>query len=132
MMPALEEYFSQKLLCHLNIIPFALLDYGSVEKLIRLKLRNFAQTLDANFGLELSYAPEVIRFLVQETLWRGPATRPIEKILEQHLYSAVAHELVSHGEEKNRPKRLLLQLNDAGQLLRCEFVSPGDATLYKM
>ncbi|MDR3490576.1 MAG: AAA family ATPase [Gammaproteobacteria bacterium] len=132
MMPTLEEFFSQKLLRHMNIVPFSLLDYSSLEKLVRLKLNNFANILDKNFGLELSYAPEVIRFLVQETLWRGSSTRPIDKILEQHLYSAVAHELVAHGEEINRPKRLLLQLNDAGQLLRCEFVSPGDATLYKM
>ncbi|MDR3478104.1 MAG: AAA family ATPase [Gammaproteobacteria bacterium] len=132
MMPALETYFSMKILRHLNIVPFILLDYPGVEKIIRLKLKQLSKQLDTNHGIELSYAPETIRFLVQETLWRGESTRPIDKILDQHLFSCVAHELVSHMDDKNRPKRLLLQLNDAGQLLRCEFVSTNDATLYKL
>lgn len=132
MMPALETYFSMKILRHLNIVPFILLDYPGVEKIIRLKLKQLAKQLDTNHGIELSYAPETIRFLVQETLWRGESTRPIDKILDQHLFSCVAHELVSHMDDKNKPKRLLLQLNDAGQLLRCELVSPSDATLYKL
>jgi len=129
-MPALETYFSIKILSHLNIVPFILLDYASVEKIIRLKLKQLTQQLEQNYGIELSYAPETIRFLVHETVWRHDSMRPIDKILEQHLYSCVAHELISRLDDKNRTKRLLLQLNDAGQLLRCEFVLPNDATLY--
>lgn len=132
LMPSLETYFSMKILRHLNIVPFILLDYPGVEKIIHLKLKQLAKQLDNQYGIELSYAPETVRFLVQETLWRGDSGRPIEKILDQHLYSCVAHELISHMDEKNKPKRLLLQLNDAGQLLRCESISPNDATLYKL
>lgn len=132
LMPALETYFSMKILRNLNIVPFILLDYPGIEKIIHLKLKQLAKQLDSQYGIELSYAPETVRFLVQETLWRGDHGRPIEKILDQHLYSCVAHELISHMDEKNKPKRFLLQLNDAGQLLRCESVSPNEATLYKL
>jgi ATP-dependent Clp protease ATP-binding subunit ClpA len=132
MMPALETYFSSKLLRQLNIVPFSLLDYTPIEKIIRLKLKALAKQLDGSYGIELAYSPEVVRFLVQETLWRGETTRPIDKTLEQHLYSCVAHELLSHSEDKTKPKRLQLQLNDAGQLLRCEFVATAEATLYQL
>jgi ATP-dependent Clp protease ATP-binding subunit ClpA len=133
MMPALETYFSMNLLRQLNIIPFALLDYSGIEKIVRVKLKALARQLETQFSIELTYSPEVIRFLVQETLWRGETTRPIDKTLEHHLYSCVAHELLAHMDDKNRPKRLQLQLNDAGQLLRCEFLQATEATtLYQL
>jgi ATP-dependent Clp protease ATP-binding subunit ClpA len=133
MMPALETYFSMNLLRQLNIIPFALLDYAGIEKIVRVKLKALSRQLETQFSIELTYSPEVIRFLVQETLWRGETTRPIDKTLEHHLYSCVAHELLAHMDDKNRPKRLQLQLNDAGQLLRCEFLQATEATtLYQL
>jgi ATP-dependent Clp protease ATP-binding subunit ClpA len=133
MMPALETYFSMNLLRHLNIVPFALLDYAGIEKIVRLKLKALTKQLDTHFTIELTYSPEVVRFLVQETLWRGETTRPIDKTLEHHLYSCVAHELLSHIDDKNRPKRLQLQLNDSGQLLRAEFLQSADtSTLYQL
>jgi ATP-dependent Clp protease ATP-binding subunit ClpA len=133
MMPALETYFSTNLLRHLNVVPFALLDYAGIEKIVRLKLKGLAKQLDTHFSIELTYSPEVVRFLVQETLWRGETTRPIDKTLEHHLYSCVAHELLAHIDDKNRPKRLQLQLNDAGQLLRAEFLQSADTTtLYQL
>jgi ATP-dependent Clp protease ATP-binding subunit ClpA len=130
--PILETHFSPHLLSHLNLIPFTLLDYTSLEKIIRLKLKLLAKQLDTNFGIELTYAPEVIRFLVQETLWQGEQTKSVDKVLDQHLLSCVAHELVLHIDDKNRPKRLLLQLNDAGQVLRCEFIAENEAILFNL
>jgi ATP-dependent Clp protease ATP-binding subunit ClpA len=133
MMPALETYFSMNLLRQLNIIPFALLDYAGIEKIVRMKLKALTKQLETQFTIELTYSPEVVRFLVQETLWRGETTRPIDKTLEHNLYSCVAHELLAHMDDKNRPKRMQLQLNDAGQLLRCEFLTANEATtLYQL
>jgi ATP-dependent Clp protease ATP-binding subunit ClpA len=128
--PALEQTFSNTLLRHLNLVPFGLLEQAGLEKIIRLKIKAFAKQLDHHFGIELTFAPEVIRFLIQETLWRGTLTRPIDKILEQHLYPCVAQQLLGQTDDKNKLKRLLLQLNDSGQVLHCEFVSANDATLY--
>ncbi len=130
-MPTLETLFSPDLLRHLNIVPFVPLDYAAIEKIIRLKLKTFAKQLDTKFGIELSYVPEIIRFLSQEALWRRQHIKSIDKLLEQHLYTSVAHEILMHAEDKNRPKHLHIQLNDAGQLLRCELATAGDAAVHK-
>lgn len=130
--PTLEAYFPAALLSHLQVVPFLPLEYTSFEKIIRLKVKAFAKRLETHFSIELSYAPEIIKFLAHEALWRKPQTKTLEKLLEQHLYSAVANEILAYSEDKNRPKRLVLRLNDDGQLLRCEFVNSVGATIYNM
>lgn len=128
--PILEQCFSTAALQHLHVIPFLPLDYAALEKIVRFKMKLLGKRLETNFQIELSYAPEVIKFLAHETLWRKPHTKPIEKLLEQYLYSAVATEILAHAEDKNRPKRMLLQLNGDGQLLRCEFINAAGAKVY--
>ena len=127
--PTLEANFGQSLLTHFNVIPFALLDYATLEKILRLQLKSLSHHLDKHYAIELTYAPEVLRFLVQETLRRACS---IDMIQAQALYPCIAHELISHTTDKNRRKRLLLQLNDAGQVLRSEFVSVEEANLFKL
>lgn len=123
LLPTLESYFSPALLQHLHIIPFAPLDYAALEKVVRFKVKALSKRLEMLYGIELNYAPEVIKFLAHETFWRKPTNKPIEKVLAKHLYSAVANEILAHAEDKNRTRRLFLQLNDNGQILRCEFMS---------
>lgn len=130
LIPTLEGYFSSTLLQHINIVPFLPLCYSALEKTVRLKVKILAKRLETNFGIELNYAPEIVKFLAHEALWRKPQSKTLEKLLEQHLYSAVANEILAHAEDKNRPKRLALQLNDEGQLLRCEFVSAIGETVF--
>ncbi len=129
LIPTLEGYFSQTLLQHLHIVPFLPLDYAAYEKIMRIKVKTFAKRLESHFGIELNCAPEVIKFLAHEALWRKTQIKSMDKMLENYLYSIVANEIVAHAEDKNRPKRLLLQLNDEGQLLRCEFVSAMNAAV---
>jgi ATP-dependent Clp protease ATP-binding subunit ClpA len=128
--PLLEAYFSQALLQHLHVIPFVPLDYAALEKMMRLKIKSLAKQLETQFGIELHYAPEVIKFIAHEALWRKPTAKSLDKLLEKNLYSCVAHEILAHNEDKNRPKRLSLQLNENGQMLRCEFVSTSESTVY--
>jgi ATP-dependent Clp protease ATP-binding subunit ClpA len=131
-LPTLEGYFSPAILQHFNIIPFLPLDYASLEKIMRLKVKVLAKRLETHYGIELSYAPEVIKFLAHEALWRKPNAKPLNKLLEQYLYSAVSNEILAYADDKNRPRRLVLQLNDDGQLLRCEFVSAMGANIYSL
>lgn len=122
LIPTLEGYFSANLLQHLTIIPFIPLDYSALEKIIRLKIKLLAKRLDSHFGIELIQPPEVIKFLAHEAFWRKAQTKSLDKLLEQHLYSPVANEILLYADDKNRPKRLLLKLNEDGQLIRCEFM----------
>ncbi|MEO8402620.1 MAG: AAA family ATPase [Gammaproteobacteria bacterium] len=122
LIPKLIEHFSSVFLQHVHVVPFVPLEYLAFEKIIRLKLKVLAKRLDNQFSIELNFAPEVIKFLAHEAYWRKTETTSFEKILEQHLYSCVSHEVLVHAEEKNKSKRLLVQLNENGQRLRCEFV----------
>lgn len=129
LIPTLEGYFSANLLQHLTIIPFIPLDYSALEKIIRLKIKLLAKRLESHLGIELIQPPEVIKFLAHEAFWRKPHTKSLDKLLEEYLYSPVANEILLYADDKNRPKRLLLKLNEDGQLVRCEFMS---ASLYGM
>jgi ATP-dependent Clp protease ATP-binding subunit ClpA len=131
-LPELTLHFSAELLQKINVITFLPLDYTSLEKIMYNKLKFLAKRLDQNFGIELSYAPEIIKFLAHEALWQNAKTKSFDKLLEQQLYACVSHEILSHIEAKNKPKRLMLQLNDNGQLLRCEFITANENTLFNL
>lgn len=115
----LSKYFSSEIMREFHVIPFMTLDYSSIEKIIRLKINNLCKQLQSDFDTELSYTPEIIRFLTQEILWRKDK-KSLKNFLEQHLYSCVAHELLSHVDDKHRPRQFVLQLNANGQMLKCE------------
>ena len=97
---------------HLCIVPFLALTQSAIEKIIRLKLRELDKELNTRYGLELGYAPEVIRFLTKNSL-----TVDIKKAL-QPLYFSVEQALLS--QTSNRVNQLFLQLNETGQFLRCD------------
>jgi ATP-dependent Clp protease ATP-binding subunit ClpA len=131
-LPELMTHFSKDFLEQVNIITFAPLDYTALEKIIRNKLTSLTKRLELSFGIEFHYAPEVIKFLVHEALWQRTQLKSLDQLLEKKLYSCVSHEILAHIEEKQASKRLLLQLNDNGQLLRCEFITSNEAALYHL
>lgn len=122
--PILESHFSEEILRYFHIIPFIPHDTTSLEKMLRLKLSLLTKRLDSLFGIELNYPPEVVRFLMNEARGRKQKhEKPVDKVMEQHVYACVAHEILMHLDEKNRPKHLLLQVSESGQLLVCKFVT---------
>lgn len=129
---SLMQHFPPDLLHELVIVPFVPLDYLAIEKIVRSKLKMLEKRLDTQFGVELSYVPEVIKFLAHETFWQLSLTRSLDKILAQHLYACVAQEISSHLDNKHKLKKLLLQLHDNGQVLRCELVTLSEAMHYKI
>ena len=130
--PALETYFPSTLLQCLNIIPFIPLEYSALEKIVLLKIKLLAKQLDVKFGIELNYASEVVKFIAHEVLLYKATSQSLAQLLEQHLYSCVAQEILAHTENKNRSKRLTLQLNNNGQLLRCEFMATNETGIYAL
>jgi ATP-dependent Clp protease ATP-binding subunit ClpA len=130
-LPELQKYFSQELLQTMHLITFLPLDYVSLEKIMHNKIKSLAKRLDMHFGIELQFAPEIIKFLAHEALWHS-RTKSLNHLLEQQLYACVSHEILAHVEARNKPKRLLLQLNDNGQLLRCEFITSTESSLFNL
>lgn len=131
LLPKLTQHFSSAFLQKLHVVPFVPLDYAALEKIIQLKIKTLAQHLHTHFGIELKYAPEIIKFLAHEAFWRKTNTKSLENLMDQYLYSCIAHAILLQAENKNRPKRLLVQLNDSGQLLRCEFITSNE-TIYNL
>ncbi len=130
-MPELEARFAA-ILQYIQLIPFMPLEYGALEKIVRLKIKTLAKQLDLKFGIKLDFAPEVVKFLAHEIFWHKSQNKSLNQMLEQHLYGAVAHEILSHAENKNHFKHLLLQLNDSGQMLKCEFITATEANLFNL
>lgn len=110
---------------HLQIVPFFPLDKSAIEKIIWVKLKVLGKQLDARYEIELSYAPEVIRYLAQEVLLRQDKDThviDIDNILKQQLYFCIERTLLKETTNKNRPNQLFLQLNETGQLLHCDWI----------
>ncbi|HLB57190.1 MAG TPA: AAA family ATPase [Gammaproteobacteria bacterium] len=129
-MPLISAQFSSELLSHVNLIPFVPLDYSAFEKIMRLKLKLLAKHLSIQFNVELDYAPEIIKFLAHEAVWHCANNKSLSSLLDEHLYSCVSHAILTRRSDKNKFRRVSLQLNDNGQLLRCEFIASSEMPLY--
>lgn len=131
-LPALKTSFPAEILRHIHIVPFVPLDVLTIDRIIRNKLTLLAKSLEEEFGIELSCAAEVIKFLTQEATKINNNAEPIRKIFEQYVHSSIANEILAHIDDKARSRRLALLLNDSGQLLRCEFTHANEPSVYSI
>ncbi|TAK78694.1 MAG: hypothetical protein EPO11_01045, partial [Gammaproteobacteria bacterium] len=118
-MPEMIARFPSSLCQQIPMIPFLPLTKMAVEKIIRLKLKLLGKMLDSRYSVELGYAPEVVRYLANEVLTQEAADT--DKVLRQ-LYFVIEQAMMSQKDDKNRPTQLFLQLNETGQLLRCDWL----------
>lgn len=127
--PELSAHFSKDILELLHIIPCLPLDLMAIEKIIHNKLLTFKKRLETLFGIDLQYAAEIIKFLSHEALLQHTNIKSLEKILETYLYTCVSKEIMRSMNKKHHTQtRLLLQLHENGQSLKCEFVATHEAT----
>ena len=97
----------------------------TAEKVIRVQLKVMSKRLEIKFGIELSYLPEVIRYLAQLFLnsqKKEAQSTSIDAVLDQHLYTLIENALIVRIEKMNATKQLFIQLNEAGQSLRCDWI----------
>jgi hypothetical protein len=125
MIPDITAYLPASLCQHLCIVPFLPLASSTIEKMIRLKIKQLGKETQERHGIELGYAPEVIRFLAKDVINKQATNQPnadIKKVL-QPLYFTVEQTVLSQAENETRSNQLFLQLNETGQFLRCDFIS---------
>lgn len=125
MLPDISAYLSTSLCQYLHVVPFLPLNKDAIEKIFRLKLKILGKQLDTRYSIELGYAPEVIRYLINEVQLKQESDNQLidtDNVLK-HLYFCVEQTVFSHAENKNRPAQLFLQLNETGQSLRCDWLS---------
>lgn len=129
-MPDIMSHFPISFCQHLHIVPFLPLNHLAIEKIIRLKLKTLGKQLDTNYGIEFAYAPEIVRFLANDILHKQEEDHQVidtDTTIKQ-LYFTVEQAIVSQAENKNRPNQLFLQLNETGQMLRCDWLGSFDST----
>lgn len=119
----LENELPTALIEHCPIIPFLPLNKTAVEQIMRLKLKVLDKQLHLRFGFELGYAPEVIRYLANAA--QDHQSVNIEKALKP-LYFTIEQAVLARGDQRTRLNQLFLQLNETGQVLRCDWlIGPG-------
>ena len=128
-LPELTEKFSNDIMSSVNLIPFFPLTFIALEKIIQHKMQLLKKRLETLYNIELQYASEIIQFLAHETLWsKRVFIKSLDKILEYYLYSCVSYTILRHMDHKSSSHgRILLQLNENGQSLKCDFVAVNEA-----
>lgn len=124
MLPEIMTSLPSAIYRKVHIIPFLPLSKTSIEKIICLKLKILGKMLDVRHSVDLRYAPEVVRYLANDFLSRqdtGNQSGSLENVLKP-LYFMVDQAVLSQLDNKNRPTQLFLQLNETGQLLRCDWL----------
>lgn len=124
-LPELSAKLSPHFCQHLHIVPFLPLSKIAVEKIVRLKLKVLGKQLDSRYKIELGYAPEVVSFLAKEALVKYDTHHHMietDAAIKQ-LYFTVEQAIVSQADNKNRSNQLFLQLNETGQILRCDWLA---------
>jgi ATP-dependent Clp protease ATP-binding subunit ClpA len=125
MLPEITSYLPATLCQHLQIIPFLPLTKTALDPILRLKLKKLGTELENRYGIELSYAPEVIRFLIHDMHQKSANTHDsadIDGALKQ-LYACIEQAILTQAEQKTRSHQLFLQLNETGQTLRYNWLT---------
>jgi ATP-dependent Clp protease ATP-binding subunit ClpA len=123
----MTDYFPLSLCQRLAVIPFLPLDRYAIEKIMRVKLSLLGKKVHKQYGVELSYAPEVLRYLIHASSQiHGNDYHPIINIKKglKSLYACTEQTLLEQVDKKNsQSNQLFLQLNETGQLLRCTWLA---------
>ncbi len=107
------------------VIPILPLSPFAIESILRRELDALDQQLSNKHGFSLAFAPEIMRFLVDETLTQqdedtlaintNPTLNYMRRIIEQAI--------VSQHKQPTHSNRLFLRLNETGQMLTYEWLS---------
>ena len=127
-LPIITEVLPASFCQYVHTLPFLPLNKAAIEKIVRLRIKVLGKMLDSKYGVELGYAPEVIRYLAQDVLkkqGKNGHMLNLDKALKQ-LYFVVEQSIMSQADNKNRPHQLFLQLNETGQILKCEWSTVTD------
>ncbi|MBV9575278.1 MAG: ATP-dependent Clp protease ATP-binding subunit, partial [Gammaproteobacteria bacterium] len=108
-----------------KIVPFTPPHQATTEKIIRAKLKQLANTLTLRYTVDFVYAPEIVRYLVNLVSRKQALTHQTTDIhlVFKQLYCTVEQALLAQVENQHNPHvQLLLQLNETGELLHCDWV----------
>lgn len=115
---SLSSYLPDGILKQLQIIPFVPLSSHHYQRLLSKNLSQLCQRLSIERHVHIDYAPEVISFLLANTSLLSHQTL---QTLISTVQTLVTRSL-DHIDLFNESKTLYIQLNETGEMLRCDWV----------
>lgn len=112
----LRNYFSSDILQQIDIIPFGTLDYSALDRIIQSKITDLVKHLSNSFGIELDCTPDITRFILQEALQQKANLKTINKLIEHHLHTYIAHEVLTGNKKRLQIKSLTYVMADTTSL----------------
>jgi hypothetical protein len=121
--PEINHHLGRSLCETLHIIPFLPLTFQSIEAIMRSKLNALNHSLLLDHHIHFTYAPEVINYLAKGTIKQGEGENHEWKIdgLLKKLNATILQAIHQQKNSLEEAHHLLLQLNETGTLLRCEW-----------
>lgn len=124
-MPEILAHLPPFLCKHSHLVPFLGLTSDAIENIIRFQLKSLTKMLDTRYEIEFAYAPEIIPYLSHEVLAKTRLENQpinIHKTLRQLCFT-IEQTIMNPSDNRNYSRQLFLQLNEHGQMLRCDWIN---------
>jgi DNA polymerase III delta prime subunit len=121
--PMIGDKISWHLFNNWSFIPFVPLNKAAIEKIIKNKLQTLIKQLTMRYHVTLQYANEIIPYLANTVLsqLKDHAQISINHALREPLYANIEYTLCHEPEHLHTPYELVLQLNEMGNAIKCQW-----------
>jgi type VI secretion system protein VasG len=114
--PVLSRHFKPALLARMTIVPFAPLPREVLREIVDMKLRQLSDRLRASHRIETAFGPELVASLVGRCTEAETGARNVEHVIRGSLMPALSRSLLEKLSAGERPGRVSVGLDGAGQL----------------
>jgi type VI secretion system protein VasG len=114
--PILSRHFKPALLARMTIVPFAPLPRDVLRDIVELKLRQLAGRLEESHRIATTFAPALLDGLVERCTEAETGARNVEHVIRGSLMPAVSRAILEKLSAGERPARLAVALDGAGEL----------------
>ncbi len=118
--PTLAAALPAWLLNQLWLVPFVPLDYHSIEKKTREKIKTLIHAIEDHMAIQIMVMPEVYRFMTHATLKHETAHTQHVNSPEFLLNTCLSQQLLAYAEKKIATKQLRIRLDETGEVMVCE------------
>ncbi|HEY6003114.1 MAG TPA: AAA family ATPase, partial [Anaeromyxobacter sp.] len=114
--PVLSRHFKPALLARMTIVPFAPLPKEVLREIVEMKLKQLSGRLEASHRIATTFAPELVESLVGRCTEAETGARNVEHVIRGTLMPALSRSLLEKLSAGERPARLSVGLDGAGEL----------------
>lgn len=116
-MPELISHFSDAFCREVTVIPFLPLSLFGIEKIIKVEIEKLVKTLKDACQIELDFAPEVLRYLMDKAIREAQYTAYNINLAIIELNYCVKQAI--ENDKHHASHTLYVQLNETGEMLKC-------------